>query len=178
MPAYRKLGRAKDIRLSMLKGMVTTLILNGKIETTEARAKEVKRIAEKLITLALKEKDNFTPKTITVSTAKKDSKGRKVLVSKTSKNGNKYDVVERETRDELVQVDNPSRLAARREIMNWLKKSHDPKGNAINPTDYLFATVAPKYSNRKPGAAGGYCRIVKLGARRGDASEMAMLELI
>jgi large subunit ribosomal protein L17 len=58
--------------------------------------------------------------------------------------------------------------------MNWLKKSHDPKGNAINPADYLFATVAPKYAER----SGGYCRIIKLGTRRGDASEMALLELI
>lgn len=174
MPEYRKLGRASDVRLSILRGMVTTLILTGKIETTEARAKEVKRIAEKLITLAVKEKDNFTTKSVKVSSAKKDSKGRKVLVTKTSKNGKKYDVVERVETEELVQVDNPSRLAARKEIIKWLMKSHTAGGEVINPVNHLFAKVAPKYVGR----SGGYCRIIKLGARKGDASEMALLELV
>jgi large subunit ribosomal protein L17 len=174
MPGMRKLGRASDVRLSMLKGMATTLILNGKIETTEARAKEIKRIAEQLITLAVKEKDNFTTKSVKVSKAKLDSKGHKVLVSKTSKNGNRYDVVERETKQELVQVDSPSRLAARKKMMNWLRKSHDEKGAVLNPVDKLFDVVAPKYVGR----TGGYCRIIKLGTRRGDASEMAILELV
>ena len=174
MPAYRKLGRASDVRLSMIKGMVTTLILTGKIETTEARAKEVKRVAEKLITLSVKEKDNFTTKSVKVSSAKKDSKGHKVLVTKTSKNGKKYDVIERAESEEMVQVDNPSRLAARKKMIKWLKKSHDSKGNTINPVNYMFDTVAPKYADRP----GGYCRIIKLGARRGDASEMAILELV
>ena len=91
MPGQRKLGRATDVRLSMLRGMVTTLIVKGRIETTEARAKEVRRIAEKLITLAVKEKDNFTTRGLIVSKAKLDGKGRKVLKSVTSKNGNKYD---------------------------------------------------------------------------------------
>ncbi len=174
MPAQRKLGRATDMRLSILRGMVTTLILTGKIETTEARAKEVKRIAEKLITMAIKEKDNFSTTEVTVSTAKLDAKGRKVLKSATSKNGNKYDVVDRETKKEMVQVDSASRLAVRRQLMLWLNKSHDAKGNTINPVNHLFDTVAPKYAGR----AGGYARIIKLGARRGDASEMAILELI
>ncbi len=174
MPAQRKLGRASDVRLSILKGMTTTLILNGKIETTEARAKEVKRIAEELITLAIKEKDNFTTKTVRKSLAKLDSKGHKLLVPKTSKNGRKYDVVEREEKEELVQIDSPSKLAARKQMMIWLRKSHDEKGKAINPVDKLFDVVAPKYVGRP----GGYCRIIKLGARRGDASEMAILELV
>ena len=86
MPAQRKLGRATDLRLSMLRGMVTTLIVNGRIETTEKRAREVSRIAEKLITLAVREKDNFTTRGQIVSTAKLDGKGRKVLKSVTSKN--------------------------------------------------------------------------------------------
>lgn len=174
MPVQRKLGRASDMRLSILRGMVTTLILNGKIETTEARAKEVKRIAEKLITMAIKEKDNFTTTEVTVSAAKLDAKGRKVLKSATSKNGNKYDVVVRETKKEMVQVDNASRLATRRQLMLWLNKSHDEKGNTVNPVNFLFDTVAPKYVGR----TGGYARIIKLGARRGDASEMAILELL
>ncbi len=174
MPAYRKLGRATDVRLSILRGLVTTLIMNGKVETTEARAKEVKRIAEKLITLAVREKDHFTTKAVKVSAAKKDSKGRKVLVSKTSRNGKKYDVVERVESEEMVQVDDPSRLAARREMIKWLVKGHTAKGDAVNPVNHLFADVAPKYVGR----TGGYCRIHKLGSRQSDASEMALLELI
>ncbi len=174
MPAQRKLGRATDVRLSMLRGMVTTLIVNGRIETTEARAKEVKRIAEQLITMAVREKDNFTTRELTVSTAKLDAKGRKVLKSATSKNGNKYDVVSREIKTDIVQVDNPSRLAVRRQLALWLNKSHTAEGKAVSPINVLFDTVAPKYA----GKSGGYARIIKLGARRGDASEMAILELI
>ncbi len=174
MPWQRKLGRPTDQRTSILRGLVTALILNGHVETTEARAKEVKRIAEKLITEALKQKDAFTTKQITVSAAKLDSKGRKVLTGKTSKNGAKYDVVERETKTDIVQVDSPARLAVRRSSMKWLMKSHDADGKALNPVDKLFNDIAPKYVGR----AGGYCRIVKLGARRGDATEMALLELI
>lgn len=174
MPAQRKLGRATDVRLSILRGMVTTLIVNGRIETTEARAREVKRIAEKLITLAVREKDNFTTREIVASAAKLDAKGRKVLKSATSKNGRKYDVVSREMKTAMVQVDEPSRLAARRQMILWLNKSHTADGKVINPVNVLFDSVAPKYSGR----SGGYTRIIKLGARRGDASEMAILELI
>jgi len=174
MPAQRKLGRATDVRLSILRGMVTTLIVSGRIETTEARAREVKRIAENLITVAIREKDNFTTREQLVSKAKLDGKGRKILQSATSINGRKFDKVSREFKKEIVQVDNPSRLAARRQIMLWLNKSHDEKGQAINPVNVLFSTVAPKYAGR----TGGYTRIIKLGARRGDASEMAILELI
>jgi large subunit ribosomal protein L17 len=174
MPAQRKLGRATDVRLSMLRGMVTTLIVNGRIETTEARAREVKRIAEKLITLAIREKDNFTTRELMVSAAKLDAKSRKVLKSATSKNGRKYDVVTREIKTSMVQVDDPSRLAARQQLILWLNKSHDAAGKTINPVNILFDTVAPKYAGR----SGGYARIIKLGTRRGDASEMALLELI
>ena len=74
----------------------------------------------------------------------------------------------------MVQVDNASRLAARRRMMLWLNKSHDAEGKAVNPVNHLFTEVAPKYADRN----GGYTRIIKLGARRGDASEMAILELV
>ena len=174
MPWQRKLGRSTDQRTSILRGLVTTLILNGRIETTEARAKEVKRIAEKLITEAVKQKDAFTTKQITVSAAKLDSKGRKVLKGKTSKNGAKYDVVDREVKSDIVRVDLAPRLAVRRSSMKWLMKSHDAEGKALNPVDKLMDELAPKYAGR----TGGYTRIVKLGARRGDATEMALLELI
>lgn len=175
MPAPKKLGRPTDQRLAILRNLTAALILNGRIETTEARAKEVRRIAEKLITGAIREKDSFTTRTMTVSRAKLDSKGRKVLTPKTAKDGKrKYDVVSRETKTELVQVDSPARLAVRRAAIRWLPKAHDAEGAAVNPVDHLFDTVAPKYADRH----GGYTRIVKLGNRLGDAAEMVILELV
>lgn len=77
MATNRKLGRTTDIRLAMLKTLTTDLMLHGQIETTEARAKEVKSIADSLISLAVKEKDNFEMVDVKVSKAKLDSKGKK-----------------------------------------------------------------------------------------------------
>ena len=174
MPVNRKLGRAADQRTAILRNMTTAFVINGKVETTTARAKEISAIVEKLITEAIKEEDNFTTKEITVSAAKLDGKGKKVLVSKTSKNGNKYDVVDREVKTKTVQVDAPSRLAARKRMAYWLLKSHDAEGNTINPVNKMFDEIAPKYEGRN----GGYTRIIKIGTRRGDGSEMAILEFV
>ena len=170
----RKMGRASDQRTAILKNMVTTMIINGKVETTVARAKEVSAIVEGLVASAVKEKDNFTTKEITVSAAKLDGKGNKVLVTKTSKNGNKYDTVDREIKTKTVTVDAASRLAARKRMTYWLMKSHDAEGNAINPVNKMFDEIAPKYEGRQ----GGYTRVIRLGARRGDGSEMAILEFV
>ena len=87
MATNRKLGRTTDIRLAMLKTQVTDLMLHGKIETTEARAKEVKAIADSIIALAVKEKDNFETVDVKVSKAKVDSKGNKETELVKSKNG-------------------------------------------------------------------------------------------
>lgn len=174
MPLQRKLGRATDQRKAVLKGLVTSLFEYGKIETTEARAKEVKNIAEKLITLAIKEADNFTSKQVKISAAKLDSKGQKILKSATSKNGKKYDVVDREEKTEMKQVDNPSRLHARRQMFNWLYKVKDAEGKDLNLANKLFDEIAPKYKDKN----GGYTRIYKLGPRRGDAAEVVLLELV
>jgi large subunit ribosomal protein L17 len=174
MPANRKLGRASDQRLAILRNLTTTLVINGKVVTTVARAKEVSKITEKLITQAVKEKDNYTSREISVSAAKLDSKGKKMLVSKVSKTGTKYDVVDREIKKKMVQVDSPSRLAARKNMAYWLRKCHDSEKNTVNPINILFDDIAPKYAGRP----GGYTRIIKLGTRRGDASEMAQLELV
>ena len=170
----RKMGRASDQRTAILKNMVTTMIINGKVETTVARAKEVSAIVEGLVASAVKEKDNFTTKEITVSAAKLDGKGKKVLKTKTSKSGAQYEVVDREVKTKTVQVDDPSRLAARKAMMKWLIKSHDSEGCVVNPTNKLFDEIAPRYAGR----TGGYTRIVRLGARRGDGSEMAILEFV
>ena len=89
MAGTRKLGRTTSHRKSLLNNLVTSLILNGKVETTLAKAKEVKPLTDSLIDLAIKEKDNFEVKEKTLSRAKLDKNGKKVKETKTSKNGNK-----------------------------------------------------------------------------------------
>ncbi|HPX93271.1 MAG TPA: 50S ribosomal protein L17 [Bacillota bacterium] len=174
MPGYRRLGRETAARKSILKNLVTTLIVEGRVTTTETRAKEAARIAEQLITLAVREHNNFTTREILTSKAKLDDKGRKVLRTATSKNERKYDVVERELKKKTVQVDQPSRLAARRKIMAQMVETRNSEGKRINTVNHLFDTVAPRYRNRP----GGYTRIVRIGPRRGDAAPMAILELV
>lgn len=174
MSAQRKLGRTTDQRVAILKGLVTSLLANGRIETTETRAKETRSIAEKLITLAVKEADNFTSKQAKVSSARLDSGGRKITKSVKSKSGKKYEVVDKEEKTDMVTVDNPSRLHARRQIMKWVYRVKNKDGVQVNVVDKLFDEIAPKYKNRK----GGYTRIYKIGPRRGDAAPMAILELV
>ena len=174
MAGKRKLGYATDRRIAVLRGLTTSLLLNGKLETTFDRAKEVQKIAEKLIGKAVKEADNFTTKQVKVSKAKLDSTGKKITVETTSKNGNKYSKVERETVTEMKQVDGPSRLAARKQAIKFIYRVSDEKGNSINVVNKLYDEIAPKYKDRN----GGYTRIYKLGVRRGDAAEKAILELV
>ena len=109
MATNRNLGKATDIRLAMLKTQVTDLILHGKIETTEARAKEVKAIADSIISLAVKEKDNFEMVDVKVVKAKRDSKGNKLTEIAKSKNGKEYLKVVKEETTEKRQKDMPSR---------------------------------------------------------------------
>ncbi len=170
----RKLGRTTDIRVAMLKTLTTDLILNGKVETTEARAKEVKAIADSLIALAVKEKDNFETVDVKVVKAKLDSKGNKVTEIAKSKNGKEYLKVVKEETTESRQKDMPSRLNARRKMMTKLNKVKDEKGNNIDLIAKLFNEIAPKYEGR----VGGYTRIVKAGPRKGDGAEVAILQLV
>ena len=174
MATNRKLGKTTDIRLAMLKTQVTDLILHGKIETTEARAKEVKAIADSLISLAVKEKDHFETVDQKVSREKLDSKGNKVTELVKSKNGKEYLKVVREEVTEKRQKDMPSRLNARRKMMKSLNKVKDENGKNIDLTAKLFNEIAPKYEGR----VGGYTRIIKLGQRRGDAAEIVLLQLV
>ena len=174
MPGTNRLSRTKGARDALLKGLVTQLIQNGKVETTLAKAKEVKPLADSIISLAIKEAANFENKEKTVSRAKLDKNGKKVKIEKTSKNGKKYQVVEREIVKETVKVDKPSKLAARRKMFKLVNKIHDAKSNTIDLTDKLFDEIAPKYEAGK----GGYTRITKLVARKGYAAEMAIIELI
>ena len=173
--AYRKLGRSADQRKAMLRGLVTALLQNGSIVTTETRAKEVQSITERLIGKAAREVDNFTTKQVKVSSVPVDSKGKRETTVVTSKNGKKYTkFADREIKTELVRIDNPSRLAARKQAIEWIYKAKDAEGKNLNIVNKLFDDIAPKYKDRK----GGYTRIYKTGPRRGDAAPMAILELV
>jgi len=180
MPSNRKLGRCTDHRKAMLKNMVTSFLHNGKIETTETRAKEVRSMAEKLITIAKREVDNFETKQVKRTAAEIDSKGQKILKKKTAKSGKDFHVVNRKEETVMVQVDNPSRLHARKIIINnvFRIKEVDVKRKKrvkkVNLANKLFDEIAPKYKERN----GGYTRMYKLGQRRGDATEMVLLELV
>lgn len=174
MPVNRKLGRAGDQRKAMLRGLVTAFFESGRIETTLARAEEVKSIVEKLIALAVKEVNNFSTKQIVVSKAKLDAKGKKVTKTVKSKNGREYSVVEREVATKEVKVDAPSRLKVRRNITSWLYRTKDKDGNYLHLANKIFDEIAPNYVERK----GGYTRIYKLGPRKGDGAEVAILELV
>ena len=174
MATNRKLGRTTDIRLAMLKTLTTDLVLHGKIETTESRAKEVKAIADSLIALAVKEKDNFEEVDVKVSKAKLDSKGNKETELVKSKNGKEYLRVVKETTTEKRQKDMPSRLNARRKMMKNINKVKDSEGNNIDLTAKLFNEIAPKYEGR----VGGYTQILKTGPRRGDNAEVVILKLV
>ena len=175
MATNRKLGRTTDIRMAMLRTLTTDLIMHGKIETTLPRAKEVKSIADSMISLAIKEKDNFEMVDVKVVKAKLDSKGNKETELVKSKNGKEYLKVVKETTTEKRQKDKPSRLNARRKIMRTLNKVKDEKGNNIDLPSKLFNEIAPKYAGKN---VGGYTRIVKAGPRRGDGAEVAILQLI
>ena len=172
--ANRKLGKTTDIRMSMLKTLTTDLIMYGKITTTEGRAKEVKKIADSIIALAVKEKDNFEMVDVKVVKAKLDSKGNKLTELAKSKNGKEYLKVVKEEVTESRQKDMPSRLNARRKIMKTINKVHDENGNNVDLISKLFNEIAPKYQDR----VGGYTRIIKAEPRRGDNSPMAVLMLV
>lgn len=178
MPGYRKLGRTSSQRKAMLRNLATNLLYHGRIQTTDTRAKEVRKMAEKLITLAVKEKDNFDTVTKTFKVPQKDAKGNRVKKDDNGKRVTVYDTVERQ-----VKVDHPSRLNARRKILSVLypvtevpadgrKKRSASK--SVNMAEKLFDEIAPKYEDRK----GGYTRIIKIGKRKGDGAEMVYIELV
>ena len=175
MATNRKLGRTTDIRMAMLKNLTTDLLVYGKVETTLPRAKEVKAIADSLISLAIKEKDNFEEVEVTIKKAKLDSKGNKVTELVKSKNVNEYLKVVKEEVKEKRQKDMPTRLNARRKMMRKLNKVKDSDGKNIDVPAKLFNEIAPKYAGSN---VGGYTRIVKAGPRRGDGAEVAVLQLI
>ena len=169
MAGTRKLGKPTDQRLAMLKCQTTDVILNGKIVTTEARAKEVKALVDSVIALAVKEHKNFEEVEVKVVKAKLDNNGRKVTEKVTSKNGKEYLRVVKEEKTEKRQKDMPSRLSARRKLMTKVNKVE-----GVDVMDKLFNELAPKYEGR----VGGYTRILKMEPRRGDNAEQAILMLV
>ncbi|MCI8636091.1 MAG: 50S ribosomal protein L17 [Eubacterium sp.] len=178
MSKYRKLGRNSSQRKAMLRNQVTALIYNGKIVTTEARAKEVRKIAEGLIAMAVKEKDNFEEVTIKAKVPRKDKDGKRVKEVVDGKRVTIFDEV-----DKTIKKDKPSRLHARRQMLKVLypvtyvpKEAAGKKRNTkeVDLVAKLFDEIAPKYVSRN----GGYTRIVKIGQRKGDGALEVLLELV
>ena len=165
-----KLGRTTEQRLAILRNQASQLLWYGKIETTAARAKELRPYVEKLITKAI----NSYEDVIEIEVVAKDKKGKEVKAT--------------------AYKDGPKKLAARRAIMAKTYDLQEIKGFNEKKSDYkkrvgkikhplmekLFNEIAPKYAQRKEelGQGGGYTRIYLLGKRRGDGAESAIIELI
>ena len=165
-----KLGKRTDQRMAMLKNQVSELLWYGQIETTVDRAKAVRSLAEKYITIAMRAYQDDVKVTKTVTNAK----------------GVKNEVVSTN--------DGPKKLAARRRLMAELVDLKEVKGDKESKSAYkarikdtkhpliekIFKEYAPKYDARKNelGQGGGYTRILKTGNRRGDAAETCILQLI
>ncbi len=178
MAKYRKLSRTSSQRKALLRGQVTALLYNGRIVTTEAKAKEVRKIAEGLIAKAVKEKDNFEEVTVKAKVPRKDKDGKRVKEVVDGKKVTVYDEVEK-----TIKKDLPSRLHARREMLKVLypvkEVPTEAAGRKRNTKEVdlvakLFDEIAPKYVDRN----GGYTRIVKIGQRKGDGALEVLLELV
>ncbi len=178
MAKYRKLGKTTPQRKALLRNQVTALLYHGKIVTTEARAKEVRKIAEHLITLAIRERDNYETVTVTAKVPVKDKDGKRVKEVIDGKRVTKFENVEKEIKKDL-----PSRLHARRQILRVLypvvyvpTEAAGRKRNTkeVDLVAKMFDEYGPKYANRN----GGYTRIIKKGLRKGDAAMEVILELV
>jgi large subunit ribosomal protein L17 len=178
MAGYRKLGRTSSQRKALLRNQVTNLLYHGKIKTTEAKAKEIRSIAEHLITMAVKEKDNYEMVTVKAKVARKDKDGKRVKEVVDGKKVTVFDEVDKQIKKEAA-----SRLHARRQMNKVLygitevpTEAAGKKKNTktVDVADKLFDEIAPKYADRK----GGYTRIIKIGLRKGDAAMEVVLELV
>lgn len=175
---YRKLGRTSSQRKALLRNQVTNLLYHGKIKTTVTKAKEVRKITEKLIALAVKEKDNYEEVKVTTKVPKKTADGKRVKEVVDGKKVTVFDEIEKN-----VKRDQASRLHARRQMLKVLYPVKElPAGSLKKRTETkevdmvqkLFDEIGPKYADRN----GGYTRIVKIGPRKGDGAEEVLIELI
>lgn len=178
MAGYRKLGRTSSQRKALLRNQVTCLLYHGKIVTTESKAKEIRRIAEGMIALAVKERDNFETVEVTAKVARKDKDGNRVKEVVNGKKETVFDDVKKS-----IKKDKPSRLHARRQMESYLYRITEVPAEAagkkkntkeISVVEKLFDEIAPKYASRN----GGYTRIVKIGQRKGDAAMEVVIELV
>ena len=177
MAGYRKLSRTSSQRKALIRGQVTALLQHGKIVTTEAKAKEVRKAAEKLIAMAVRERDNYDKVTVTAKVPRKDKDGKRVKEVVDGKKVTVYDEVQKE-----IKKDKPSRLHARREMLKVLysvkelpaDEKRKKKAKKVDLVDKRFSEYGPKYADRN----GGYTRIVKIGQRRGDGAMEVLLELV
>ena len=178
MAGYRKLGRTSSQRKALLRNQVTNLLYHGKIVTTEAKAKEIRKIAESMIAMAVREKDNYETVTVQAKVAQKDKDGKRVKEVVDGKKVTVYDTVDKEIKKDL-----PSRLHARRQMKKMLYTVKEvPTATAgkkkttkdVDITNILFDEIAPKYADRN----GGYTRIIKIGPRKGDAAMEVLIELV
>ncbi|MCI8741732.1 MAG: 50S ribosomal protein L17 [Lachnospiraceae bacterium] len=178
MAGYRKLGRTSSQRKAMIRSQVTALLYHGKIRTTETRAKEIRKVAEGLIAMAVREKDNFETVTVTAKVPRKDANGKRVKEVVNGKKVTVYDEVQKE-----IKKDQPSRLHARRQMLRVLYDVTEvpttPAGRKRNTKSVdlpakMFDEIAPKYVSRN----GGYTRIIKIGPRKGDGAMEVLLELV
>lgn len=178
MAKYRKLGRTSSQRKALIRNQVTALLNNGRIVTTEAKAKEIRKVAEGLIAMAVRERDNFDEVTVTAKVAKKDKDGKRVKEVVDGKKVTVYEEVEKK-----IKKDQSTRLHARREMLKVLYSVKEVPAQAagkkkntkeVDLVEKMFNEVAPKYTDRK----GGYTRIVKIGLRKGDAAMEVLLELV
>ena len=178
MAGYRKLGRTSSQRKALIRSQVTALLYHGKIRTTETRAKEIRKVAEGLIAMAVREKDNYETVKVTAKVPRRDKDGKRVKEVVDGKKVTVFDEVEKE-----INKDNASRLHARRQMLKVLygvtevpaaaagKKKNTKEVDLVAK---LFDEIAPKYVSRN----GGYTRIVKIGPRKGDAAMEVLLELV
>ena len=178
MAGYRKLGRTSSQRKALLRNQVTNLLYHGKIVTTEAKAKEIRRIAEHMIALGICEKDNVETVTVKAKVAQKDKDGKRVKKVVDGKKVTVFDEVDKEIKKEA-----PSRIHARRQMNKMLygitevptTTAGKRKGTkTVDVASKVFDEIAPKYADRK----GGYTRIIKIGPRKGDAAMEVVIELV
>ena len=201
MAKYRKLGRTSIQRKALLRNQVTALLYRGKIVTTEAKAKEVRKIAEGLIAMAVKEKDNFETVKVTAKVPRKDKDGKRVKQIVDKDTGKVLSETHRDKDGKILRIENgvtvtvfdevekeikkdmPSRLHVRHQMLKVLNPVTEvPAANAgkkrntkeVDMVAKLFDEIAPKYAGRN----GGYTRIIKIGQRKGDGALEVVLELV